>query len=73
MVPNLLESTDNLELLVLLFPPPQGWDSRSMPLHLIFAELGRESKACCTLGKYSTSGATFLLTCAFLKVDENQH
>lgn len=68
MVPNLLESMDDLELLVLLFPPPQGWDSRYVPLHLIFAKLGRESKACCMLGKCSTNGATFPTNLCFPEI-----
>lgn len=65
MVPNLLEFMDDLELLIILFPPPQGWDSRGVPVYLILAELGRESKACCMLGKHSTSGATFPTTLCF--------
>lgn len=49
----------SLELLIFLFPTPQGWDYRSRLLHLVYVLVRIEFRALCMLGNYSNNWATF--------------
>lgn len=46
---------DNLELLILLPPPPRGWNTNVQPPLLIYVLLEMEPGALCMLGKHSTN------------------
>ena len=37
---------DDLELLICLLPPTQGWDDSRVPPHLVYMELGMELHSC---------------------------
>lgn len=43
---------DNLELLILLPPPPKGWNTDVQPPLLIYVLLEMEPRALCMLGKH---------------------
>lgn len=54
-LPTLCVTDNDLELLILLPPPPKFWDYRHTSPHQAYVVLGHEPRASCIQGKHCTS------------------